>query len=68
MLENSLNKLKVISDKLVVENTSLEEGIKLFESGVEILEQCAKALGECKGKVSVLKSRLAALDDIFGED
>jgi len=56
--EDSLIRLKEISDLLENEDTGLEESIKLYEEGVKLAKVCNTTLTEAELKIKELKSDL----------
>lgn len=57
-LDEKLNKLKNITEKLESGNVGIEEGIKLFEEGTVIAKECYTALNEAKGKITQIKKQM----------
>ena len=62
MLNDKIEKLEEIVNKLDEPNVSLEQGIALFEEGVKLTKECIAYLFEEKGKITQIKKEL---DDIF---
>lgn len=60
-------RLQEIIKKLEKNDTSIEEGTKLYEEGVKIAKDCYSLLNANKGKVTILKEELDALSN-FDED
>jgi len=56
--EALLKELETIIAKLENQNTTLDEGIELFNKGIGISKQCMTILNESKGKISRLKKEL----------
>ena len=56
--EKSLTELEEILKKLETSDTSLEDGIKLFEKGVVLTKECFDILESYKGKLTVLKEQM----------
>jgi len=56
--EKSLKELEEVLKKLETTDTSLEDGIKLFERGVVLTKECFDYLESYKGKLTVLKNEL----------
>ena len=56
--ENSLNRLKEISELLETNEVGLDESIKLYEEGVKLAKECYKTLSEAELKIEKLKSEL----------
>lgn len=54
-LEESLEKLKGITEKLESGKVGLDDSVKLFEEGAELVKQCLKGLKTIKGKTTVIK-------------
>ncbi|NCA67759.1 MAG: exodeoxyribonuclease VII small subunit [Clostridia bacterium] len=63
--EALLKELEVIVAKLENPNTTLDEGIELFNKGIGISKTCMAVLTESKGKISLLKFEL---DKITSEE
>lgn len=63
--EALLKELEGIVVKLENQNTTLDEGIELFNKGITLSKECMKILNESKGKITLLKSEL---DKITSED
>ncbi len=63
--ESILKELETIVNKLENQNTTLDEGIELFNKGIALSKQCMTILNESKGKISLLKTEL---DKITAED
>lgn len=57
-LDEKLNKLKNITEKLESGSVGIEEGIKLFEEGTVIAKECYTALNEAKGKITQIKKQM----------
>ncbi|HIU62147.1 MAG TPA: exodeoxyribonuclease VII small subunit [Candidatus Caccalectryoclostridium excrementigallinarum] len=69
--EENLKKLEEIVEKMDSKDTSLDEGLKLFDRGVSIAGECMKKLEESSGKVSELTLQLDKLrvkEDTNGEN
>ncbi len=69
--EENLKKLEEIVEKMDSKDTSLDEGLKLFDRGVSIAGECMKKLEESSGKVSELTlqlDKLRAKEDTNGEN
>ncbi len=60
-------RLQEIIKKLEKNDTSIEEGTKLYEEGVKIAKDCYNILNTNKGKVTILKEELDKLS-IFDDD
>jgi exodeoxyribonuclease VII small subunit len=56
--EDSLLRLKEISELLEDEDTGLDESIKLYEEGVKLAKQCYSTLAEAELKIKELKADL----------
>lgn len=56
--EDSLLRLKEISEMLENENTGLDESIKLYEEGVKLAKKCYSSLSEAELKITELKTDL----------
>ncbi|MEN8192504.1 MAG: exodeoxyribonuclease VII small subunit [Bacteroidota bacterium] len=56
--EDSLHRLKEISELLEDENTGLEESIKLYEEGVKLAKKCYTTLDQAEVKIKELKKDL----------
>lgn len=56
--EDSLLRLKEISEMLENENTGLDESIKLYEEGVKLAKKCYSTLSEAELKITELKADL----------
>lgn len=54
-LEENLEKLKDITEKLESGKIGLDDSVKLFEEGAELVKQCLKDLKTIKGKITVIK-------------
>lgn len=63
-LDEKINRLKEIVDKLENSEVTLDKGIELFEEGTSLAKECYTALNETKGKISVIKKDL----DTFKEE
>ncbi len=61
--EQLLKQLEQTVGKLDDPNTTLDEGIRLFNEGVEISKNCLKLLNEAKGKVVLLKKELDSVKE-----
>jgi len=59
--EKSLAKLDEILVRLEKKDTSIEEGIALYEQGLSVARECLTLLNESKGKVTVLQEKLDRL-------
>ena len=56
--EESLLRLKEISEKLEESEVGLDDSIKLYEEGVKLAKQCYTTLSEAELKIKELKSEL----------
>lgn len=56
--EESLLRLKEISEKLEGNNVGLDDSIKLYEEGVKLAKECYTTLSEAELKIKELKSEL----------
>lgn len=56
--EDSLQRLKKISDMLEENEVGLDESIKLYEEGINLAKECYKTLSEAELKIKELKSEL----------
>ncbi len=63
--ETLLKELEGIVAKLENQNTTLDEGIDLFNKGIALSRECMTILNESKGKITILKTEL---DKIISED
>ena len=59
--EKSLEKLDDILVRLDNKETTIEQGIELYEQGLSIARDCLAALNESKGKITVLQDKLDRL-------
>lgn len=62
-LDEKLNELKNITEKLEEDSVGLDESLKLFDSGVGIAKECYKVLNETKGKITILKKDLEVMKE-----
>ncbi len=60
-IEQLLNKLNEIVEKMEDENTKIDESLALFEEGVTLAKQCFDSIEEYKGKLTVIKEKLDGL-------
>ncbi len=60
--EEQNQRLQEIIKKLEKNDTSIEEGTKLYEEGVKIAKDCYNILNTNKGKITILKQELDELD------
>lgn len=56
--EALLKELETIVARLENQNTTLDEGIELFNKGIALSKQCMTVLNDSKGKISRLKQEL----------
>lgn len=56
--EDSLMRLKEISDLLEENEVGLDESIKLYEEGIKLAKDCYKTLSEAQLKIKELKADL----------
>jgi len=56
--EESLLRLKEISELLENNEVGLEKSIKLYEEGIELSKKCYKTLSEAELKIKELKTKL----------
>ena len=56
--EESLLRLKEISEELEGSEVGLEDSIKLYEEGVKLAKECYTTLSEAELKIKELKSEL----------
>ncbi len=61
--EQLLKQLEQIVAKLDNRDTTLDEGIRLFENGIKISKQCLSALNEAKGKIVLLKKEMDSITE-----
>ena len=54
-LEEALNKLAEINEKLSAEDISLEDSVKLFKEGVELTKLCQKKLDDAKQEIEQIE-------------
>lgn len=66
--EEQNTRLQEIIKVLEKNDTSIEEGTKLYEEAVTIAKNCYKILNENKGKVTVLKEELDNLASSSEDD
>ncbi len=66
--EEQNNRLQEIIKKLEKNDTSIEEGTKLYEEGVKIAKDCYDILKTNKGKVTILKEELDNLSDLDDDE
>ena len=62
-LDEKLNELKNITEKLEEDSVGLDESLVLFDKGVELAKDCYKVLNETKGKITVLKQDLEVMKE-----
>lgn len=62
-IDEKINNLKLISNKLENDAVTLSESIKLFDEGVALAKDCYKQLNEIKGKVTVLKKEIETMKE-----
>lgn len=62
-LENKLNKIEEIVEKLENPDISMDEGVKLYEHGVNLAKECLTELNGVKGKINVIKKELDAFKE-----
>lgn len=60
--EEQNQRLQEIIKKLEKNDTSIEEGTKLYEEGVKIAKDCYNILNTNKGRITILKQELDELD------
>lgn len=53
-LEESLNEITQLIDKMEHSELTLEESLSQFERGIKLIKHCQKILGEAEQKVQVL--------------
>lgn len=58
MIDKDLERLNEITKELEKEETSLSDGLKLYQEGSELAKSLYKELNETKGKITVLKQEL----------
>ena len=56
--EDSLRRLKEISEKLEGNEVGLDDSINLYEEGVKLAKECYSILSEAELKIKELKSEL----------
>lgn len=61
-------RLQEIIKLLEKNDTSIEEGTKLYEEGVKIAKDCYNILTTNKGKVTILKQELDEISNLSDED
>ena len=63
-IDEKLEELKKITQKLDDENISLEAGVKLFESGAQLAKECFEVLNETKGKITKIKKDIESYSEV----
>ncbi|HCL57419.1 MAG TPA: exodeoxyribonuclease VII small subunit [Spirochaetia bacterium] len=54
--EKSLDKLRLVVEKMENQDTSLEESLSLYTEGIKLYKSCASFLETSKRKVEILKN------------
>ena len=54
-IEEALNKLAEINEKLSAEDISLEDSVNLFKEGVELTKLCQKKLDDAKQEIEQIE-------------
>ena len=62
--EQLLKELESVVAKLDDPNTTLDEGVSLFDKGIVIGKQCLDVLSEAKGKVMLLQKKLDEITQV----
>lgn len=57
-IDDKLNKLQEVAEKLDKNEITFEESLKLFEEGSKLAKDLYKELSEAKGKITILKQDL----------
>ena len=60
--EDAIKRIEEIT-KILDEDISLEEGIKLYAEGLEITEKCVAELNEASGKITEISVKLNKLSE-----
>ena len=63
MFEEYNDRLQEIIKKLEKNDTTIEEGTKLYEEGVTLAKKCYDILSSSKGKVTILNEELDKISD-----
>ncbi len=59
--EKKLAELERLVEKLESSDTSLADGVALFEKGVALTKDCLTALSEYKGKITMIQGEVDKL-------
>lgn len=64
-LEDSLQSLEALVDRMEGGDLTLEESLKEFENGIKLIQNCQKSLSDAEQKVQILleKSKTAKAVD-----
>lgn len=62
-IEEALEKLEKIADKLESSDITLDESLELFSEGTALAEECNKILSEGKGKLVLIKEKLNKISE-----
>lgn len=68
-LESKMDALESIVAELEDENTTLGQGIELFEKGIALTRECFTELSRGKGRITELKRKMDELTEVpLGEE
>lgn len=59
--EKKLAEIEKLVEKLESSETTLNEGVKLFEEGVALTKECLEMLAQYKGKISSIEEEVNKL-------
>ena len=60
-LEDKLQNLEDVAEKLADKTVDLNEAIRLYEQGVALIWECMDMLNESKGKIETIRGELDGL-------
>ncbi len=61
MLDEKIEELEKILEKLEADGVSVEDGIALFEKGIAVTKECLESLSKTKGRITELKKQMDRL-------
>lgn len=61
MLDEKIEELEKILEKLEADGVSVEDGIALFEKGIAVTKECLESLSRTKGRITELKKQMDRL-------
>ena len=59
--EKKLNELQKVLEKMECSETTLSEGVELFEQGVKLTKECLSVLNDYRNRISAIENEVEEL-------